>query len=1021
LLGNNHGLVRTRLLFSSLFVLASSLGACSGAGDEVDAAPTDGAAGADGGTDTSPEAPPPAPRLLRITELCAQDDGFLIDERGQTEDWIEIQNVSGAPVDLAGYALSDGGSLSRLAGMLAPGAARVFFADEETDQGERHLTFGLSADGEHVKLVEIATRAIVDDVEYPALDINQVYARFPDADGAWAKCRYATPNAPNGATCGPPSPPALPKSFDFLPYTWPKPWPAVPSPLALTELALRPARFVEVANTSGAAVDLTGWTLRLAPSGPGASPPGPADGKAVAWPAGKASLAAGERVAVPISDMDVAAISAIQEFEGVATLFDAQGLAGDRVDFMRLPEGASLARFPEGAGAPGTAFAICTEATPGQPNATCTRPAGKPAVGDRLRRLTSVDEEAALAEGGSEVDSQSVKFMIDMQAGDTVFFLGSRDWALHYTFIREKIYGQPPLDRCDPEESSLFNSGWVDFSLREYFKIEGRRFLLGTLVRYGGSGAQSVEFARGDVIDGPLMKRAFFDVMARVPDPTRWAIRPQDASQIAAARAVEGQVPLMDPTEPFRNQTFQPVTPAIAYGVLKFVPGSELQLTPLGPDTIIVVDEVPNDIPLVGGLITEAFQTPLSHVGILSKNRGTPDMALVDARKDPRLAPFLDKLVRLEVTPTGFSIAEATPADAKAFWDMRRPQGPMQAPRLDTSVRDLVDLTGRGLDDLPLIGAKAAQLAEMGKVTSIYSNCPGAVPGPAGGFAVPVVHSLEHFASSGADAILARWRADPSFAVDPRVRAQGLAEVRAAIIAHPVDQALVTQIEQLASQRFGTERFRMRSSSNTEDLPGFSGAGLYTSVSGAIGDPKHKVADGLHTVWASLWEQRAYDERELARIDHTKAAMGVLIHDAFDQVERANGVAVSRDVLDPIQSGVFTIDAQNGEAAVTNPAPGVTSDQILYTPYLSPPAEYRARSSLASGPVLTPFEMARLTCYLRAITDHFQTKIDPDRKNRWFTMEVEFKFVNDTRDLVIKQARPYNFANADIPADCREF
>jgi hypothetical protein len=274
----------------------------------------------------------------------------------------------------------------------------------------------------------------------------------------------------------------------------------VPTPLALTELALRPARFIEVANTSRAAVDLTGWTLRLAPSGPGTSWPGPADGTAVAWPAGKASLAPGERVAVPISDMDVAAISAIQEFEGVATLFDAKGGAGDRVDFMRLPDGASLARFPEGGNAPGTAFALCTEATPGQPNATCTPPPGKPVVGDRLRRLTSTAEEDGLAEGGSEVDSQSVKFIVDMGAGDTVFFLGSRDWALHYTFIREKIYGQPHLDRCDPEESSLFNSGWVDFSQREYFKVEGRRFLLGTLVRYGGSGAQSIEFARGDAI-----------------------------------------------------------------------------------------------------------------------------------------------------------------------------------------------------------------------------------------------------------------------------------------------------------------------------------------------------------------------------------------------------------------------------------------------------------------------------------------------------------------------------------------
>ena len=43
-------------------------------------------------------------------------------------------------------------------------------------------------------------------------------------------------------------------------------------------------------------------------------------------------------------------------------------------------------------------------------------------------------------------------------------------------------------------------------------------------------------------------------------------------------------------------------------------------------------DDVPNDIPLVGGLITEAFQTPLAHVNVLSQNRGTPNAGLAGAR-----------------------------------------------------------------------------------------------------------------------------------------------------------------------------------------------------------------------------------------------------------------------------------------------------------------------------------------------------------------------------------------------------
>src|SRR5262249_223684 len=141
------------------------------------------------------------------------------------------------------------------------------------------------------------------------------------------------------------------------------------------------------------------------------------------------------------------------------------------------------------------------------------------------------------------------------------------------------------------------------------------------------------------------------------------------------------------------------------------------------------------------------------------------------------------------------------------------------------------------------------------------------------------------------------------------------------------------------------ERVRFRSSSNTEDLPSFNGAGLYTSVSAELDDPERKVEDAMRIVWASLWNTRAYDERRYANIDDEKIAMGVLVHPA-SLSEEANGVAVSRNILDRNRGDMYYINVQAGEASVTNPAPGIATDQLTYSWNYMPQITYSSASTV---------------------------------------------------------------------------
>jgi hypothetical protein len=615
-----------------------------------------------------------------------------------------------------------------------------------------------------------------------------------------------------------------------------------------------------------------------------------------------------------------------------------------------------------------------------------------------------------------------VKFVVDLEAGNVVHFLGGERWALHYTFVREMIEHATPLDRCDPTQASQFNTGWGAFSQKQYFTTIGRRFLLGTLEYYPGSDLWALTYGPGDQINAQQMLQGFFAVMAHVKDPKRFAIRPSEPRQIDLLQSVDGQAPAMGLNAPYRNVQFQSLTEGVGFGVLKLIPATELGDAALGRDVIVITDDVPNDIPLVGGLITEALQTPLAHVNILSKNRGTPNMALRDARNDSEIEPLLDELVRLEVTAGGFTVRRATGEEADAFYEERMPTGPRIAPRLDTRVRGVQPLEDKTLDDLPAIGAKAAQLAELASLPK--GGCAKVLQTPATPFAIPVVHSLEHFEASGVLSLLRDAEESAEFRADPAMRAAVLDEVRDKIMTTPVDAELLDSVTQAIDERFGGVRVRFRSSSNTEDLPAFNGAGLYTSLSAEVDDDNRSVDDAMRTVWASLFSLRAYDEREAAYIDQSRVAMAILVHPAFLS-ERVNAVAISRNLLDPTRSDIHYFNVQRGEASVANPAPGVSTDQLTRRLSWVPGVleiEYQSHSSFSPDvPVMTTDEVRTASCHLRKIHDHFKRLIDPNDDNHWFAVDIELKLLGDERELLVKQARPYSFGRAEVPQDCREF
>jgi pyruvate, water dikinase len=433
---------------------------------------------------------------------------------------------------------------------------------------------------------------------------------------------------------------------------------------------------------------------------------------------------------------------------------------------------------------------------------------------------------------------------------------------------------------------------------------------------------------------------------------------------------------------------------------VRLVSADDLETEYVSPREIAVLDRVPNDISVVAAVVTEEFQTPLSHVNVLSQERGTPNMALRAAQE--QLAAYDGRWVRLTVGAFDWSIEEATQEEADAWWEANRPE-PVAVTPFDRAPRQFLDVDVIGIGDLPVVGGKAAQFGELRNVEEESLHVRG-------GFAIPVVHYLEFLEQNGLDERIAAMLADAEFRADGNLRRARLAELEADMRAAPVDPDFLAALTWRIASEFGSTRMRFRSSSTAEDLTGFAGAGLYTSASGAAFSSEDPIEDAVRTVWASFWRFRAFEERAYFGIDHTEVAMAVLVHPAYTD-ETAQGVAITANLFDPGPTGedAFYVNVQWGDVSVVQPpSSGIVADQLLYFYFHNTqPATYFTHSSLtpAGEPVLTRRQLFDLGRSLDAIRDHFASFHDPPPGFARLPLDVEFERVGER--IEIKQARPH--------------
>lgn len=583
-------------------------------------------------------------------------------------------------------------------------------------------------------------------------------------------------------------------------------------------------------------------------------------------------------------------------------------------------------------------------------------------------------------------DVETIKVIYNFRT-DEIYYFQSEKYEFHFNFASNILN---------------YRGGHDTFNNTQYSDNSERTYNSFTINYHKSQDKYAMEFFSGDEITCEQMGEVFNRVIETSYFGNKLFLYNNNPKLDICESA-----PIITPNELFVGITYQALSLQKSFGYLKAINITELNDIYLGKRDIVVLNGIPNDLPVVSGIITTEFQTPLSHINVLSHNRETPNMALADALENPKITDFLDQLICLDVTSDSFNIRTATITEAEAFWAIKEPSIPIIL-SVDTTDKGLLDFDNLDRSDVNKVGGKAANFSVMSKLDYI--------PIPENAFAIPFVHYERHLKENGIDVIINTLLEDPSFNSDQEVRKEKLERLRQIIEDAPIDSELLALVNSKIKNFEEFPSFRFRSSTNAEDLEVFSGAGLYSSYSAKEDNDEKTVESAIKRVWSSLWNFRAYEEREYYKIDHHFVSMGVLAHRSFPD-EDANGVIVTRNLYNS-NDGII-VNVQYGEESVVYPFPGVLSDEIMIIYYsiseeTDVTIEYLSRSNILpeeQKTVMTDDELENLAEICAFLKGHyyFNEEHTCDCELEDFAVDIEFKIttVDGERKLYIKQVRPY--------------
>jgi rifampicin phosphotransferase len=516
--------------------------------------------------------------------------------------------------------------------------------------------------------------------------------------------------------------------------------------------------------------------------------------------------------------------------------------------------------------------------SPGHISSAADAPRSLPAVHSR----TEFDSLAVTYDQDTPYALPHVLFVIDRQSNNRIYYVNTKLYKFHKDFVNGTYLS---LERGQ------------EFFENNYLK-PNRRFILGTIAYQTPVQKWTFEFWEGDLVPADQIKLAsdvvnktFFAAVAFKPNSTR---QDEASANLGLTRVLQ--------TEISRNQAYEPLNVARGLGRIHIIPKLDEHVE-IGFNEILVLDEVPVQLPPVAGIITTKPSTPLSHINLLAKGWGIPNVYIKNAQE--LLKEYNGWWVEFDARRDNYSIRKADNSELDEYQKRLKQRLDLMKPRGDLSVTRIAGLNEQRATSVIAYGAKSANLGEL-----IHARIAGFTVPP--GFTIPFFYYDQFLRENKLDDAIYAMLNDQKFVHDPAYRRAYLTRMRENFQKGIVNTHLRAEVLRHYHAEFPGKGVFARSSTNSEDLPNFNGAGLYTTMPNLKSDDQ--LIEGIKTVWASVWNFEAYEARERAAIDHTKIYMAVLVQEGINS--ESSGVMITADPFnrqpDAINRGSIYISAKRG-------------------------------------------------------------------------------------------------------------